>query len=625
MKIKHILLSLALIAPMVFSCKKNNFAEAWQVDNLKEQMAVLNDSIQKLSIAAQNVRQKIAAVDGKLDQAATAIRGDMQKEFEDVCDTLDRLKQMDTTLMKQIAKLEADVNEMLEPFNAMATDITDLKTRVGTLETSLNLLSIAVTGIQTQIQSLLERVTELETQYARIIAQIQSAVIIPDFSDGSVACNSGSNRFHFEVKPSGTAALLTQVPLTSFSMKAIYTATKALSFVSMPVSAVEADGDILTVTASGANLNTSFLAHQTPANASLSINEGATDYSTSYFSLTPIIESNLAAGGTANCYVVPASGTWSFPTVKGNSTSTVGTVTSADVLWESFGTATAPTEGDVVTNVRVEGSKIVFDTPWPLNNGNAVIAAKSASGTILWSWHIWVCGGYNPEATAQIYYNNAGTMMDRNLGATSAIPGDVRSLGLMYQWGRKDPFLGSSSISSNTKAASTLAWPTPVESTSSNGTIVYTVKNPTTFITQNTNNNDWCYSTTSTTDNSRWSSTKTIYDPCPLGWRVPDGGASGVWAMAIGGTDAITHTWNSKYKGMNVAGNFGPSNVIWYPAAGYLYEDDGSIRSVGSSGQWWSCSFEDYPAYRLNLGSAGNISPFARHFRASGHSVRCIQ
>ena len=36
-------------------------------------------------------------------------------------------------------------------------------------------------------------------------------------------------------------------------------------------------------------------------------------------------------------------------------------------------------------------------------------------------------------------------MMDRNLGATSATPGNVGSLGLLYQWGRKDPFLGSSS------------------------------------------------------------------------------------------------------------------------------------------------------------------------------------
>ena len=45
--------------------------------------------------------------------------------------------------------------------------------------------------------------------------------------------------------------------------------------------------------------------------------------------------------------------------------------------------------------------------------------------------------------------------MDRNLGATSAALGDVGALGLLYQWGRKDPFLGSLSITESEVAAST--------------------------------------------------------------------------------------------------------------------------------------------------------------------------
>ena len=90
-----------------------------------------------------------------------------------------------------------------------------------------------------------------------------------------------------------------------------------------------------------------------------------------------------------------------------------------------------------------------------------------------------------------MYYNNAGTMMDRNLGVTSATPGDVGALGLLYQWGRKDPFLGSSSISSNIEAASTITWPSAVSSDSSNGTTEYAIANPTTFIIYNSSNYDW--------------------------------------------------------------------------------------------------------------------------------------
>lgn len=42
--------------------------------------------------------------------------------------------------------------------------------------------------------------------------------------------------------------------------------------------------------------------------------------------------------------------------------------------------------------------------------------------------------------------------MDRNLGAVSATPGDAGAIGLLYQWGRKDPFVTTSEIGKNTEA-----------------------------------------------------------------------------------------------------------------------------------------------------------------------------
>ncbi len=106
---------------------------------------------------------------------------------------------------------------------------------------------------------------------------------------------------------------------------------------------------------------------------------------------------------------------------------------------------------------------------------------KDASGTILWSWHIWLTD--KPED--QVYKNNAGTMMDRNLGATSATPGDVKALGLLYQWGRKDPFLNSSSISCDTRAKYTLNSLATTSSSASNGTIAYAISHPAVFIELN--------------------------------------------------------------------------------------------------------------------------------------------
>ena len=164
---------------------------------------------------------------------------------------------------------------------------------------------------------------------------------------------------------------------------------------------------------------------------------------------------NLSYFESANCYIVSEAGKYKFKTVKGNSSTSVGNLSTCEVLWESFGTSTTPTIGDLIKGVTYKDGYIEFETASTFREGNAVIAVKDASGTILWSWHIWL----TDQPQGHTYNNGAVVMMDRNLGATSATPGDVGALGLLYQWGRKDPFLGSSSISDDIEAKSTITWP----------------------------------------------------------------------------------------------------------------------------------------------------------------------
>ena len=328
---------------------------------------------------------------------------------------------------------------------------------------------------------------------------------------------------------------------------------------------------------------------------------------------------NLSDNGTANSYVVSAAGTYSFPAVKGNSSESVGSVSGVEVLWESFGTAVTPSVGDLVKMVLYENGQIYFKTADAFKEGNAVIAAKDASGTILWSWHIWL----TDEPEGQVYYNNAGTMMDRNLGATSATPGDVGALGLLYQWGRKDPFLGSSSISSDVEAKSTITWPSAVSSDSSNGTIAYAVEHPTTYITITDNSNgdnfDWYYTGSSSTDDTRWQSDKTIYDPCPSGWRVPDGGSNGVWNVA-----GFSYT---TYDDTNEGISFSISSpsTTWYPASGCRSFVGGALYDVGYDGGYWSVTPDGYHAYDLYFNRNGYVFPTYSYYRAGGFSVRCLQ
>ncbi|MBQ7311564.1 MAG: hypothetical protein IJW88_08565 [Alistipes sp.] len=326
---------------------------------------------------------------------------------------------------------------------------------------------------------------------------------------------------------------------------------------------------------------------------------------------------DLSAEGTANCYLVKTTGKYKFKAVKGNSTQSVGAASSADVLWESFGTSTTPNEGDLIASAIYKDGYVYFATPNTFKSGNASIAVRDTSGTILWSWHIWCSAeGW----TDDIYPNNAGTMMDRNLGATSATPGSVGALGLMYQWGRKDPFLGSSSISSDTLVASTGSWNT----VSSPSSMDYAEENPTTFI-----NSNWYGGSVPGNGWHTSESAKGLYDPCPVGYRVPDGGKNGFWATALG-TSSSTSTgtkWDSTNSGRHWTLADGMT-AAWYPAVGFSALDgDGSLYLVGSSGKYWSASpvpSSSYDAYDLNFNDDYVRPAFDSH-RSCEQSVRCVR
>lgn len=172
---------------------------------------------------------------------------------------------------------------------------------------------------------------------------------------------------------------------------------------------------------------------------------------------------------------------------------------------------------------------IILHTAEPYREGNALIAAEDRNGKILWSWHVWL----TDQPSECVYANDAGVMMDRNLGATSATPGDVGALDLLYQWIGKIHFWDRHIRKKNIEAKSTIRWPSPVRINFNVGTIPYTIEHPTTYIADTSDPDDlwwadWIYPDSDNENITRWDSQKTIYDPCPAGWRVPDGGDNGI-------------------------------------------------------------------------------------------------
>ena len=80
--------------------------------------------------------------------------------------------------------------------------------------------------------------------------------------------------------------------------------------------------------------------------------------------------------------------------------------------------------------------------------GNMVVAVTNKDGSmILWSWRLWfsdiVVDKISGFASIATEIPNSKKIMDRNLGAKSVNGEGVETYGLLYQWGRKDPFKGS--------------------------------------------------------------------------------------------------------------------------------------------------------------------------------------
>ena len=336
-------------------------------------------------------------------------------------------------------------------------------------------------------------------------------------------------------------------------------------------------------------------------------------------------------GITANCYIVPEAGVYQFPMVKGNGTEPVGDVASVEVLWETFGTDKAPEQGDLIQIVLHEDNMAYFKTGDNFRKGNALIAARDAGGIILWSWHIWM----TDKPQDQLYLNGAGTMMDRHLGATSATPGDAGALGLLYQWGRKDPFLGSSSGKEAVPAKSTAEWPVPVKSDATSGTIENSIAHPMTFITANSANDDWCYTGNESVDNTRWKSVKTVYDPCPPGYRVPDGGQEGIWAKACKKWELFFETAD---EDSDYGYNFGSSGSFvnklseaeecWYPVTGGTLSGEGKLLYSLNNCICWSCTTKEGFASVLVISRFDEnilIQPAGQHIHCTGNSVRCMK
>lgn len=258
-------------------------------------------------------------------------------------------------------------------------------------------------------------------------------------------------------------------------------------------------------------------------------------------------------------------------------------------------------------------------------SGNALIGVHDESNKLLWSWHIWVTpyaaivndNKTNPLIGTRQKYNNQ-EWMDRNLGALDIIITAVAEL--MYQWGRKDPFLKNTMYTSdgNSFSFSTSARPPDP--------IISSVKAPDTFYTVS-GGGTW-FGDAKDMDNLWQNKVKTVFDPCPYGWRVPPKGS---WDGFL--QNVNFYTWNYDRYSEYIIGS---GEKAIYRLGGRI-NNNGALDNKGVYGFLWSstCSEGTKEAYSLyyqctakpndsNV-SKGEVYPDRLQNQGLGFSVRCVK
>ena len=322
---------------------------------------------------------------------------------------------------------------------------------------------------------------------------------------------------------------------------------------------------------------------------------------------------DLGEKGTANSYIVSDAGEYKFKAVKGNSTESVGTVSTVEVLWETNNTATAPEANSIIASTSFENGYVFFNTPETLVPGNAVIAAKDADGTILWSWHIWIPADAIVVLDAEDF---AGAkMLDRNVGALKATAKegdvDILSIGLYYQWGRKDPFPGATAFENGAPGAAVAGteWTHKKELI----TTEYSIQHPTEYasvpeVDAGVWNADDPQDLWLTSDNK-----KTIYDPCPPGYRIPD-------------YDTTKPMWTKSDTGWTFEDHRFSYGDYYFTIAGYIDCWGGAYAYANTRTHIWTNKWkEETKAYCLyeRADKSSKYYDYAFH-KAKAGSVRCV-
>lgn len=351
------------------------------------------------------------------------------------------------------------------------------------------------------------------------------------------------------------------------------------------------------------------------------------------FTVKPVLTTGLVKiDAHANSFIVAPGAVAVFPTFKGNSSEKVA-VASIKLEWQDAAGlyVDCPQISDGEAIVRFAEGK----------EGNAVLSGVDAAGVVAWSWHFWVTADAPKDVTVGGY-----TFMDRNIGAINLDEKSELSVGVTYQYGRKDPFPGIKFTEYKDReiyGADGQPISVPIVKTAEADNLETTIQNPGTFynnvyVSGAKHGYSWITTDATTYGADKFAAlwenggNKTMYDPCPAGYVVAPVAA---WdAVKAATADKVTELWDTSYETFDASAigtneKYAAGNRKKVQFRGCLYGDlrltvTGEISSNSASFSYANCVGKALPTavvWCADIDASYKTNSSASYFRGCAVKV----
>lgn len=257
-----------------------NTNETESAANLADAIATLETSLKSWVGEQLSNYYTIAEVEAKI----TALQSAIAQGDEALQEELNTLKmQLKTTATEITAAYKKAIEEAINTNNGV------VNAKIASEIAAVNLrIDSEVATINAKIAELQAQVNQNTENIAKLLARIQSITYIPTYDDGKATVKH-MNRvsqvtLDFKVSPKECVVELAKVWENSVKVEVVYTQTRAISFVDMPIVKFDADTEngIISVIASGENLSEEVFTGTQSTSVSLVISDGNSSVASEY-------------------------------------------------------------------------------------------------------------------------------------------------------------------------------------------------------------------------------------------------------------------------------------------------------------------------------------------------------